>query len=120
MTRRNSNPNSNPLHRYLMDTTSWMGRNFFTGGSIISLNSYFHLAPPELHLKDVQPVNGTGYSKTLLAWLALQESKRDVLVEKYGSVFYEGFRMFYISCAEAFAANSGNEFMCGYYTFVKR
>ena len=24
------------------------------------------------------------------------------------------------ACAEAFAANDGNEFMCGYYTFVKR
>ena len=39
---------------------------------------------------------------------------------RYGSKFYEGFRMFYLSCAEAFAANEGNEFMCAYYKFVKR
>jgi len=103
---------------YLMGDT-WMGRNFFTGGSILALNSYYHLAPPSLYLEDVQPVNGIGYSKTLLAWLALMESKRAFLVDKYGSDFYEGFRMFYISCAEAFAANNGNEFMCGYYTFRK-
>ena len=31
------------------------------------------------------------------------------MVGKYGSQFYEGFRMFYISCAEAFAANDGDE-----------
>jgi cyclopropane-fatty-acyl-phospholipid synthase len=43
---------------YFMDSSSWMGRNFFTGGSIIALNSYFHLAPPELYLRDVIPVSG--------------------------------------------------------------
>jgi len=105
---------------YLLDSDSWMGRNFFTGGSIIALNSYFHLAPAELYLADVVPVNGKEYSSTLLAWLALQEKNRAKLVKKYGSSFYEGFRMFYISCAEAFAANDGAEYMCGYYTFVKR
>jgi len=105
---------------YLMDVDSWMGRNFFTGGSILSLNSYFHLMPDSLVMRDVVPVNGVGYSKTLLAWLELMEQKRTPFVAKYGSKFYEGFRMFYLSCAEAFAANSGNEFMCGYYTFVKR
>lgn len=105
---------------FFMDSNSWMGRNFFTGGSIISLNSYFHLTPPELYLSEVVPVNGKGYSRTLLAWLALQEQHREWMVEKYGSMFYEGFRMFYIACAEAFAANDGAEYMCGYYTFVKR
>ena len=97
-----------------------MGRNFFSGGSIISLNSYHHLAPPELLVTDVTPIDGREYTKTLLAWLDLQESKRTELVQRYNSSFYEGFRMFYISCAEAFAANKGAEFMVGYYTFVKR
>jgi cyclopropane-fatty-acyl-phospholipid synthase len=105
---------------YLVDTSGWMGRNFFTGGSILSLNSYCHLAPPSLYLADVQPVNGVGYAKTLLAWLALMEPQRHHFVSKYGALFYEGYRMFYISCAEAFAANSGAEYMCGYYTFVRR
>ena len=41
-------------------------------------------------------------------------------VAKYGATFYEGFRMFYLSCAEAFAANHGNEYMCGWYLFEKR
>jgi cyclopropane-fatty-acyl-phospholipid synthase len=104
---------------YLVETDSWMGRNFFTGGSILSLNSYFHLCPRSLHIADVTPVNGSGYSKTLLAWLAQMEPHRKEFVRKYGSKFYEGFRMFYISCAETFAANDGNEYMCGYYTFEK-
>lgn len=43
---------------YLVDDGSWMGRNFFTAGSILSLNSYFHLTPPELYITDMIPVNG--------------------------------------------------------------
>merc|ERR1712216_598768 len=88
------------------------GRNFFTGDSIISLNSYCHLLPPTMRLTDIQPVNGIGYSKTLLAWLELMERRRPEFVNRYGRKFYEGFRMFYISCGEAFAANNGHEFMC--------
>jgi hypothetical protein len=80
----------------------------------------FHLAPADLHLAEMSPVNGIGYSKTLLAWLYLLDAQHRPFVTKYGRAFHEGFRMFYIACAEAFAANQGNEFMCGYYTFVKR
>jgi len=105
---------------YLLTSDTWMGRNFFTGGSIMSLNSYYHLLPDSLVLRDVRPVNGIGYSKTLLAWLYAMEKHRATFVKEYGATFYEGFRMFYISCAEAFAANEGNEFMCGYYVFEKR
>lgn len=105
---------------FVMDADSWMGRNFYTGGSIISLNSYFHLAPPELYISECIPVSGIGYMKTALAWLDLQEKSRATLVAKYGSAFYEGFRMFYIAVAESFGANNGNEFMCGYYVFEKR
>lgn len=105
---------------YLLDDSDWMGRNFFTGGSILALNSYHHIAPPSLYISEVHPVNGQGYSRTLLAWLEALERNRTLMVNKYGRSFYEGFRMFYIMCAEAFAANNGNEFMCGYYVFEKR
>ena len=104
---------------YLLSPDTWMGRNFYTGGSIMALNSYFHLAPKSLYLADVQPVSGTGYKKTSLAWLAKQEENKQLFVAKYGTEFYEGFRMFYIAVAEAFGANDGNEFMCGYFTFEK-
>jgi len=104
---------------YLLSPDTWMGRNFYTGGSILALNSYFHLAPKSLYLADVQPVSGIGYMKTALAWLALLEQNRKLFISKYGSDFYEGFRMFYIAVAEPFGANNGAEFMCGYYTFVK-
>ena len=53
---------------YLVDSGDWMGRNFFSGGSIMSLNSYYHLCPPSLRLDEVQPLLGDGYSKTLSAW----------------------------------------------------
>ena len=66
------------------------------------------------------PVRGTGYARTLLDWLRLLEPQREEIVRRSSSSFYEGFRMFYISCAEAFGANGGAEFMVGYYVFVRR
>ena len=102
---------------YFMSNESWMGRQFFTGGSIISLNSYFHLCPPSLRIDKMWPISGIGYSKTLLAWYNEQEKQKHNFRKKYGNHFYEGFRMFYLSCAEAFAANRGAEYMCGYYLF---
>jgi len=102
---------------YLVDSGDWMGRNFFSGGSILSLNSYYHLTPPSLHLEGVEPILGDGYSRTLAAWLDNLEAKRGGMVAKYGSQFYEGFRAFYYVCVEAFAANNGAEFMVAYYIF---
>mmetsp|Transcript_13689 Transcript_13689/g.30659 ORF Transcript_13689/g.30659 Transcript_13689/m.30659 type:complete len:347 (-) Transcript_13689:57-1097(-) len=105
---------------YLVDDGDWMGRNFFSGGSILSLNSYFHLAPPSLYVTEVVPISGKGYSLTLLAWLAKMEANRGEFVARYGRQFYEGYRAFYVVSAEAFAANNGYEYMVAYYTFVKR
>lgn len=104
---------------YLIDDGDWLGRNFFSGGSILALNTYLHLTPPELHLIDCRPVNGRGYSRTLLAWLDNLERKKQHYVAVYGREFVEGFRAFYLVCAECFAANDGYEFMCGYYLFQK-
>ena len=53
------------------------------------------------------------------AWNDMLEAQKGAFVAKYGATFYNGFRAFYVVCAEAFAANNGNEFMCAYYTFVK-
>lgn len=102
---------------YLVDSSDWMGRNFFSGGSILSLNSYYHLTPPSLRLEEVTPLSGVGYSLTLAAWLRNLEAQRGAMVAKYGRKFYEGFRAFYYVCVEAFAANEGAEFMVAYYTF---
>merc|ERR1712194_158180 len=55
---------------YLMASDTWMGRNFFTGGSILGLNSYFHLCPRSLHIEYMEPVNGKHYTRTLLDFLA--------------------------------------------------
>ena len=40
-----------------------------SGGSILALNSYFHLSPRSLFISEMYPVNGIGYSRTLLSWL---------------------------------------------------
>ncbi|KAJ8604058.1 hypothetical protein CTAYLR_001741 [Chrysophaeum taylorii] len=72
---------------YLVDDQDWLGRNFFSGGSILGLNSYLHLKPPTLDLVDLTPVSGVGYSKTLLAWLDKLEHNYDDFVSVYGIPF---------------------------------
>lgn len=104
---------------FVMDNTSWLGRNFYTSGSIISLNSYFHLTPKELYIEDITPVNGTHYCKTLKTWLVLMEKNKEQIINIYGSNFYEKFRMFYMSCSEAFRSGCGTQYLCAYYTFKK-
>lgn len=104
---------------YLVDSGDWMGRNFFSGGSILSLNSYLHLKPESLHLVECVPVSGSGYSRTLLAWLRNLEKNQKEYNKMYGTKFVQGFRAFYLVCAECFAANDGYEYMVGYYLFKK-
>ena len=105
---------------YLVDGGDWMGRNFFSGGSILALNSYFHLLPDGLRVDEMTPVRGHGYSRTLLAFNRALEREYKPLCARYGVPFVEGFRAFYIVCAEAFSVNDGCEYMVGWYTFVKR
>merc|ERR1711995_273597 len=66
------------------------------------------------------PVRGHGYSRTLLAFNRALEREYKPLCARYGVPFVEGFRAFYIVCAEAFSVNDGCEYMVGWYTFVTR
>jgi len=104
---------------YMMGADSWMGRNFFAGGSILALNSYFHLIPPTLRISGFEAINGLHYSRTLDAWLYAMERHKKQIVAESNADFYEGFRAFYLVCSEAFASGGGNEFMCAYYTFQR-
>ena len=52
----------------ILDNNSWMGRNFFTGGIIPSVNlfDYFN---EDLCITNKEIISGCDYSKTLDAWL---------------------------------------------------
>lgn len=124
-------------YTYFMSNDSWMGRNFFTGGTIPSTKLFLHFNR-DLVVQWTKVISGKEYSKCLDAWLHRLESKKDKVLaifkdayqggkankhnsaEMSASYLYEKWRMFYLMSSEAFAFNKGQEWMVAYYVFAKR
>ena len=113
-------------YSYLMNNKSWMGRNFFTGGTIPSMHLFHHFND-DLVVSNMQVINGTQYAKTLDAWLyKMYDRKSDVMrifKTAYGNnadKMYQGWRMFYLMCSESFGYNDGKEWCVGYITMTLR
>jgi cyclopropane-fatty-acyl-phospholipid synthase len=106
---------------------NWMGRYFFTGGTMPS-DGLFAWFQDDLRLERQWRVNGTHYARTLLAWLALQDARKDevmrVMRSTYGqadaAVWFQRWRMFYLACAELFGFHGGNEWYVGHYLMSLR
>ena len=100
-------------HTMIMDSNSWMGRNFFSGGTIprVDLFSKFNK-----HLKvfDSQLINGKEYSKTLDSWLnrMYEDSYIPSLLQTNSE--YQKWRLFYLLCSESFKFKEGSEYVVTY------
>jgi cyclopropane-fatty-acyl-phospholipid synthase len=72
-------------------------------------------------------VNGTHYEKTSNAWLAkMDANKKDImpiLADTYGSDqatrWWVYWRLFFMSCAELWGYNNGEEWIVSHYLFEK-
>ena len=115
-----------PYHFIARDNTDWMARYFFTGGQMPSheLLSYFQ---DDLELVSDWKVNGTHYQKTAEDWLKnMKIHKKEImpLFEKiYGKdavKFWAYWKIFYMSCAELWGYNSGNEWLVSHYLFKNK
>jgi cyclopropane-fatty-acyl-phospholipid synthase len=113
-------------YSYLMNNSSWMGRNFFTGGTIPSMH-LFHYFNEDLVVKSSTIIRGTEYQKTLDAWLWRMYDNRTKILETlkaaYGNAankHYQGWRMFYLMSSESFGFNSGKDWCVGYFVMEKR
>lgn len=105
----------------------WMARNFFTDGIMPSAEL---LARHQRHLRVAERwmVNGLHYARTLRAWLANldrnEASALPVLARAYGAGderrWLQRWRMFFLACAELFAARGGEEWLVAHYRFEKR
>lgn len=109
------------VYTMLMDSSGWLGRNFFTGGVIPSRNLFHHF---NQHLVCVQQLdwNGVHYQKSLNAWLGrMYASRRKCLAALGGSqLAYQNWRMFYLVTSECFGYQNGNEYMLTLYIMKKR
>lgn len=104
---------------------NWMGRHFFTGGLMPSADTLLWFQK-QLRIENRWLVDGTHYQRTADHWLAEQDKHRDavmpVLREAYGDaagLWFQRWRMFWMSCAELFGYDQGREWMVGHYLFRK-
>jgi cyclopropane-fatty-acyl-phospholipid synthase len=105
---------------------NWMGKYFFTGGLMPSADTLLHFQQ-HLSIEQRWLLPGTHYEKTSNHWLANQDLHREevlsVLTAAYGAEeaarWHQRWRMFWMSCAELFGYDNGNEWLVAHYRFAK-
>ncbi|MBS0581753.1 MAG: class I SAM-dependent methyltransferase [Proteobacteria bacterium] len=104
---------------------NWMGRHFFTGGLMPSVDTLLHFQR-SLAVERCWLVDGRHYERTANQWLVRQDGQRGavmaVLREAYGenaSLWFQRWRMFWMACAELFGYAQGQEWLVAHYRFAR-
>ena len=106
--------------------SDWMGREFFSGGQMPSHRLLLHFQN-DLKIEKVWRVSGTHYGKTSWAWLRNMDQNKTAILKIFSStygpdnakVWWQRWRIFFMSCAELFSMNRGKEWGISHYLFVK-
>ncbi len=101
---------------------NWMGRYFFTGGMMpaYDLPGSFK---EDLHVAERWQVNGIHYYKTCQDWLENMDAHKEALMpifstaygEQDAKIWFQRWRIFFMSCAELFRYQQGNTWFVGHY-----
>lgn len=119
-------------HRTLMypfetdGADNWMGRHFFTGGLMPASDTLLWFQR-DLGIEQRWHVDGTHYQRSANHWLTNQDMRKDqvmkVLIAAYGHqagpLWFQRWRMFWMSCAELFGYADGQEWLVAHYRFVR-
>ncbi|MEP6503316.1 MAG: cyclopropane-fatty-acyl-phospholipid synthase family protein [Betaproteobacteria bacterium] len=108
------------------DASDWMSRHFFSGGMMPSDDLALNFQD-DLRLLRRWRWDGTHYQKTAEAWLRHLDAARDelmpVLVSTYGAAadtWWQRWRLFFMSVAELFGYDDGQQWWISHYLFAKR
>ena len=104
----------------------WMSREFFSGGLMPSHRLLLHFQE-DLNIEKVWRISGCHYSQTSWGWLEKMDKNKahiiDIFSRTYGQnnakIWWQRWRIFFMSCAELFGINNGNEWGVSHYLFVK-
>ena len=108
------------------DASDWMSRHFFSGGMMpgddLALNFQ-----DDLRLMKRWRWDGTHYQKTSEAWLRNMDASRDALMPLMASTYgdaadawWQRWRLFFMSVAELFGYENGQQWWVSHYLFAKR
>ncbi len=106
---------------------NWMGRHFFTGGMMPSVD----LLPRfqrDLQLEDQWQVNGRHYAQTAEAWLKNLDARRGEIERIFAAELplaeaglqVQRWRMFFMACGELFRFDEGRQWLVAHYRFGRR
>ncbi|KAJ3168030.1 hypothetical protein HDU88_001978 [Geranomyces variabilis] len=117
---------STPYDFKTEDDNSWMAKYFFTGGTM-PCEDLFLWFQQNVEVLDRWTVNGTNYAKTSEEWLKRMDSNKakamPILNKAYGEqdakMWFQRWRVFYLSVAELFNYNRGNEWIVVHYLFKR-
>lgn len=106
--------------------SDWMARHFFTGGQMPA-HDLLPRFQDDLVLRREWKVNGSHYRRTAEHWLRNMDANRDkimaVFAETHGEdqarKWWSYWRIFFMSCAELWGFNDGNEWLVSHYLFAK-
>jgi cyclopropane-fatty-acyl-phospholipid synthase len=104
----------------------WMGRHFFSGGMMPSLDLMERCAGA-LSLAERWTVAGTHYERTARAWLANLDARRaeirEVLAGAYGresaELWLNRWRLFFLAVAELFGFEGGTQWLVAHYRLAR-
>jgi cyclopropane-fatty-acyl-phospholipid synthase len=107
------------------DATDWMSRYFFSGGIMPSDALPLHFQD-HLRLRRQWRWNGQHYERTLNAWLARMDARKQrvmpILKTVYGDdagLWWMRWRVFFMACAELFGYDDGRQWWIGHYLFER-
>ncbi len=108
------------------DDADWMAREFFSGGQMPSHRLLMSF-PEQMKIEKDWRVSGTHYEKTSLAWLQKMDKNKAEVIElfkkTYGeegaSLWFQRWRIFFMSCEVLFGYKHGSEWGVSHYLFEK-
>jgi cyclopropane-fatty-acyl-phospholipid synthase len=108
----------------IKNSYDWMTKYFFEGG-IMPSQDIFKYFDGELEVINQWDVNGNHYAQTCKAWLDNHYKNKDKILDVFDKhydkpkIWFNRWRIFFLSCEAFFAINNGREYFVSHYLFKK-